>query len=90
MTLFSQAKIIVGQEGAGMANLIFAPRDCKIMILIDHHRQIDYYEFSMLTQAVNIDLLFLPGKSVIGMVDRIKDNNFVIDIGQLNKALQSL
>ena len=90
VTLFSQAKIIVGQEGAGMANLIFAPRDCKILILIDHHPQIDYYEFSMLAQAVNIELLFLPGKSIISMVDLIKDNNFIIDIVQLNKALQAL
>lgn len=90
VALFSQAKIIVGQEGAGMANLIFAPSDCKILILINHHPQTNYYEFTMLAQAVNIKLLFLPGKDVIGRVDQNKHNNFVIDIDKLSKALKTL
>ncbi len=90
VTLFSQAKIIVGQEGAGMANLIFAPRDCKVVILINHHPQTNYYEFTTLAQAVNIDLLFIPGNDVIRNIDHNKHNNFIIDIAKLSKALKSL
>lgn len=90
VTLFSQAKIIVGQEGAGMANLIFAPKDCKVMILINHHPQTNYYEFTLLAQVVNIDLLFVPGDDVIRNVDHNKHNNFKIDITKFSKALQSL
>lgn len=90
VTLFSQAKIIVGQEGAGMSNLIFAPKDCKVMILINHHPQTNYYEFTLLAQAVNVELLFLPGDDVIKNVDQNKHNNFIIDIAKFSKALQSL
>ena len=90
VTLFSQAKIIVGQEGAGMANLIFAPSDCKMLILINHHPQTNYYEFTMLAQAVDIKLVFLPGKDVIGREDQNKHNNFIIDTAKLSKALKSL
>lgn len=89
-TLFSQAKIIAGQEGAGMANLIFAPKDCKILILINHHPQTNYYEFTLLAQAVNIELLFLPGKDIIGRYDQNKHNNFIIDKDKLGKALKSV
>lgn len=90
VTLFSQADIIVGQEGAGLANLMFAPRECKIIILINHHPQTNYYEFTMLAQALDIKLLFVPGDDVIGRIDNNKHNNFIIDIAKLERALHSL
>jgi hypothetical protein len=35
VTLFSQAEVIVGIHGAGLANMVFAPEGCKVMELVD-------------------------------------------------------
>ncbi len=88
--LFSQAKIVVGQTGAGFANLMFCPENCKALILINHHPQTSYYLFSNLAQILNIDLQFVPGSDVIEQVDKSLQNDFIISKSLLNNAIDSL
>lgn len=60
--LFSQANLIIGQSGAGMANIIFAPKNCKILMLYNNVPQINLHLFSDVATAVEADLTFLIGK----------------------------
>lgn len=41
--LFSRAKIIIGSSGAALANLVFAPKDAKIFILISKFPDTSYW-----------------------------------------------
>ena len=42
--LFSQAEIVVGPHGAGLTNMVWAPRDCKVMeIQHPDHVNVMYY-----------------------------------------------
>jgi capsular polysaccharide biosynthesis protein len=59
--LFSQAQIIIGQAGAGMTNLIFAPKDCKVLIITSNIPQINLHCFSSLAHTVGINVEFLIG-----------------------------
>jgi len=62
--LFSQAKIIVGQSGAGMANFIFARYNCKILIMMSDAPQTNLHLFNSLARAASISIDFLIGKGV--------------------------
>jgi hypothetical protein len=50
ITLFTNAKIIVGPTGAGMANIVFAKPECKIVILAAATCNANYYVFAQLAQ----------------------------------------
>jgi capsular polysaccharide biosynthesis protein len=41
--LFSRAKIIIGSSGAALGNLVFAPKDAKIFILISKFPETSYW-----------------------------------------------
>jgi hypothetical protein len=62
--LFSQAKIIVGQTGAGMANLIFANKNCKILMMASDAPQTNLHLFNTLAKSVDISIDFIIGKGV--------------------------
>jgi|GEM_PF-2960687 len=62
VALFANAKIIVGPTGAGMANIVFANLDCKIVILAAATRNANYYLFAQLSQYVGIDLVYIEGQ----------------------------
>jgi hypothetical protein len=61
--LFSQAKAIVGQSGAGMANLLFAPENCKTLIFMSDDKQTNLHMFHALCEAVGLKMQYLLGKS---------------------------
>lgn len=62
--LFSQAKIIVGQGGAGMANMIFAPKTCKLLILISDVQQTNLHLFHSIAESIGVTLEFMTGRHV--------------------------
>ena len=44
LKLFSEAEVIVGPHGAGLTNLLFAPRGCKVLEVFDpNHVKVLYY-----------------------------------------------
>lgn len=62
ISLFSSAEIIVGPTGAGMTNIIFAPTECKILILAGATRHANYYIFAQIAQALGQTLSYVTGK----------------------------
>jgi capsular polysaccharide biosynthesis protein len=60
--IFSQAKIIIGQSGAGMANFIFVPKGCKILMMVSDAPQTNLHLFDTLAKSVDIDIDFIIGE----------------------------
>ena len=88
--LFSQAEVIISQTGAGLANLMFCPENCKAIILINHHPQTNYRLFSNFAQILNIDLQFLPGTDVIEHVDKSEQNDYIIHKDLLSNTIYTV
>lgn len=63
--IFSEAKIIIGQSGAGMANFIFAPTECKILMLLSNVPQANMHLFHSLARSINLNIEFLIGNATI-------------------------
>ncbi|MBY0533598.1 MAG: glycosyltransferase family 61 protein, partial [Rickettsiaceae bacterium] len=78
--LFSQAKLIIGQSGAGMANFIFAPKDCKILMMMSDASQTNLHLFGALTQALGLNLEYIIGKSIVVRKKYSIHADFHIDI----------
>lgn len=87
--LFSQAELIVGQSGAGMANFIFAPKDCKILMMISDISQTNLHLFGSLAQALGINLDYIMGKYKIALpIPHRHQSDFYIGIDLLAKYLE--
>lgn len=63
LELFSQAKVVIGQSGAGMANLLFVPKNCKNLIFMSDDKQTNLHVFHGFCDAIGIKLQYLIGKS---------------------------
>lgn len=87
--LFAQAELVVGQTGAGFANLMWCPENCKAIFMINHNHQTNYYLFSVLTDILKIDLKFISGTDVIDHDDKGLQNDFMISKDILKKVLDS-
>jgi capsular polysaccharide biosynthesis protein len=64
ITLFSNAKIVIGPTGAGMANIIFAKKECKIAVLAAATKNANYYLFAQLSQYIGQVITYVCGKPV--------------------------
>jgi hypothetical protein len=60
--IFSQAKVIIGQAGAAMANIIFVPKNCKVLIMTSDIPEINLHCFNPLGEILELNLEFLIGK----------------------------
>ena len=89
--IFSQAKIIVGQSGAGMANFIFAPKDSRILIMMSDVAETNLHLFGLIAQALDINLEYIIGKSLVVRKKYSIHSDFYVDIeilkDYLNKEL---
>ena len=86
--VFSQAKIIVGQSGAGMTNFIFAPIGCKVIMMAGDDPYTNLHGFHMLAKEVGIELKFLLGKRFNIAQPYALHADFCIDIQLLLNQLK--
>ncbi|RTK92305.1 MAG: glycosyltransferase family 61 protein [Rickettsiales bacterium] len=86
--VFSQAKIIVGQSGAGMTNFIFAPIGCKVIMMAGDDPYTNLHGFHMLAKEVGIELKFLLGKRFNITQPYALHADFCIDIQLLLNQLK--
>jgi hypothetical protein len=87
--MFSQAKIIIGQCGAGMTNMIFAPKDCRSFIMIGDAPQNNMHLFHSLAESVGINLYFIIGRNIgldLPLISPIH-RDFYIDIKLIDQIL---
>jgi len=88
--IFSEAEIIIGQSGAGMANFIFAPMDCKIIIMMSDVKENNFQLFNALALASNIYMEFIIGKHIPSKSKYTIHVDFSIDTRVLSDCLDRL
>jgi len=82
--IFSEAKIIIGQSGAGMANFIFAPQGCKVLMMFNGAPECNMHIFGALAKTIDLDIEFLLGRmSFIIPHVPILHNDFHVDMNLL-------
>ncbi|HTD06785.1 glycosyltransferase family 61 protein, partial [Undibacterium sp.] len=62
--LFSRAKVIAAPTGAAVANLVFAPRGCQILILAARTRHAAFHYWLNMAQAAGHHAQYLFGQGV--------------------------
>lgn len=77
--IFSEAEVIIGQSGAGMANIIFAPKNCKVLMLAGDAANTNLHGFSLLAQVLGVNFNFLFGKVVNSIGVNLLHADFYID-----------
>ena len=60
----SKADLIVAPIGASLANMIFAPVKCRVIVLAPYYFLADYHYYTNLASALNLDLVYILGKQV--------------------------
>lgn len=88
--IFSEAEFIISQSGAGMANLIFAPKTCKVLIMAGDVPNTNFQGFHALAEIVGINLEFLIGKSLILRKTYAIHSDFYIDTQLLLNYLDNI
>jgi len=59
--LFRGAAVVVGQTGAGLANLLFAPAGCRAVVLIARSPHSNYLYYSSLAHLAGVALCYVEG-----------------------------
>ena len=85
--IFSQAKIIIGQSGAGMANFIFAPKTAKVLMMLSDAPGSNLQLFNALAEIVGIHLEYLIGKTTSVLKKYNLHSDFHVDINLLEDYL---
>ncbi len=96
--LFSQAEAVIGVHGAGLANMIFSPSDCR-MLLLENPRNISVglaRMFSELAVVCGLRHQVIPvDEEVVEGIDyssfgNVHNRDIVVDPGALKVALEAL
>lgn len=85
--LFSDAAAIVGPTGAGMANVVFAPASCKVIVLAGETRDANYFIFGQLGQFLGHELMYVTGNA---RTPWHLHSDYQIDLHQLAEALSHM
>lgn len=82
--LFSGASVIVGPTGAGMANMVFAPAGCKVIVLAGDTRGANYFIFGQLGGILGHALSYVTGAA---RRPWLLHSDYRINLQQLAEAL---
>lgn len=85
----SRAKIIVAPVGAALANMIFAPKGCKILTLAPYYLGANYYYYSNLAGVLGHELHYILGQQ-IDKGEHPMHRRYSIDLSDLKVAIESL
>ena len=89
VNLFSQAAIVVGQSGAGMANVLFVPEDCKIIVLAGNALNTNLHIFNGIASSLSMNMVFMIGEPQARQKKVPIHANFSIDIDLLKSYIQT-
>jgi capsular polysaccharide biosynthesis protein len=85
--IFSEAGAMVGQTGAGMGNLLFAPAGCRVILLAANLALGNYRYFHNLAILCGQDLSFVEGRAVNPGACH---SDFTVDLECLSQVLQEI
>lgn len=84
--LFSNARAIVSSSGAAMANMVFSPRDARIIILIGKYPGTSYWYWQNMACASGKTVSYVLGEIIKSNVGGIHAS-FSVDLDSLSSAL---
>ena len=96
--LFSSAEIIVGPSGATFSNIVFAPKNCKILLL-SQHRENTHVIYHALANAAGIEEFYSVKGNIIENPDddlkeykkeRAMHADFSIELTDIKKILDNI
>lgn len=88
IALFSQAAVIAGPTGAGMANMVFAPAQCRVLVL--YYDSVPYFYFSTLAATLQQNLMYVLGEPDAGSNANLYQRDFTIEPACIGPALDAL
>jgi capsular polysaccharide biosynthesis protein len=87
--LFSDAQVIAGQAGAGLANMIFAPPGCRILAYTAFTPHANWTYWPTVANALGHRLHYLFGQA-IGVPAHPAHPDCAIDIPRIDEAMERL
>jgi capsular polysaccharide biosynthesis protein len=85
----SAAKIIVAPIGASLANMIFAPTNCRILALTPYYESANFSFYSNLAAALNIQMYYLTGRHT-NNYGHPMHRNYEVNIITLQETIDSV
>ena len=83
--LFRHVKIIIGSSGAALTNILFAPPNVKVLVLISKHPDTSYWYWQNIACASGKRVSYVVGEAA-GKYSGIHAN-FTVDLGDVIQAL---
>lgn len=81
--LFKNAQIIIGASGAALANLIFAPNDARIIILIPQFKDTNYWYWQNIACATGKKITYVLSHSLENGIH----SDFSVELKDLSMAI---
>lgn len=87
--LFSRAKIIAGPTGAAIANLVFAPFGCSVIVLVAINRHLPFHYWLNMAHAAGHHLQYLFGQEVGASPHPAHRDFYFDDLSRLGSAIDA-
>jgi capsular polysaccharide biosynthesis protein len=82
-----EAELIVAPVGAALANMIFAPPGCRVVVLAPYYVGASYFYYANLAGVLGHKLTYLLGPQ-IGAMRHPRQRSYRIDVDDLRAALK--
>jgi len=82
--IFSEAECIVGPTGAGMTNMIFAPKGCKVLVLAGATAGANFQIFGQLGNMLGHNIRYLAGRA---SNKKLLHSDYMVDESIFREAL---
>lgn len=83
LSLFYNAECIVGADGAGLANILYAPKECNVICIVSKESRCDAIANATVVQDVGTKVYYCPAKAIKN--DRMA-LSFRVNITELEKV----
>jgi len=87
--IFSEAEVIIGAGGAAFANMVFAPKACRVFALNANNSRINYSLFSMMADFIGMKFAYVLGQDKSCNPTTQSHNDYVVDIKLIESALNA-
>jgi capsular polysaccharide biosynthesis protein len=88
--IFSQAKVIIGQSGAGLTNAIFSHIETKLLILVNDSPNSNLQIFNFIESILGIKTDYILGNSNKNIYMRNIHDDFIVDLNLIQNWLGKL
>jgi capsular polysaccharide biosynthesis protein len=82
---FSNARLIVSEAGAALANLIFCRPGAVVIVLVNGHRNSNYFYLAQLARLVGVRLYMFDCHRLAGSHEIAVQDDMVVPVGQLSE-----